>query len=80
MDDILTTAGLASHRNNAGEIEITEDDIDFDVEHDGDYDGYGYEVSDDGAGPGGARPGGGADEERSPTVVRPAKGLEDETF
>jgi DASH complex subunit ASK1 len=83
VDDILTTAGLSSHRNDAGEIEITEDDLDFDPGEfeDGDEphtrDGgfqYDFDDYDDG------RRGLALDEERSPTVVRPAKGLEDETF
>lgn len=76
VDDILTTAGLSSHRNPAGEIEITEDDLDFEpgdfAEHGGQQ--YQYDFDDDDAGEAMA------EEDRSPTVVKPAKGLEDETF
>jgi DASH complex subunit ASK1 len=87
VDDILTTAGLSSHRNQAtGEIEITEEDLDFDPAdfaddpHTGEQ-GYQYDFDDDLDHAGrGYQADEGVGEDRSPTVVRPAKGLEDETF
>ncbi|KPI43604.1 DASH complex subunit ask1 [Cyphellophora attinorum] len=102
VDSILSTAGLnRPHREHDGQdgaqatggIDFTDDDIDFELDVDGDDGRYDYDElqADLPVTPGaaGARPthrgqdfddGGGGDmTDRSPTVVRPAR-VEDETF